>query len=141
MAYMSQERKAQIAPVVKAICKKYNVKATLSVRNHMSLVLNIKQGPFDFMNNHIDAVNHRGYGERISDTQAAYIRNNKCLTVNPYWYQEQFHGTAKKFLTEVITAMNRGNHDNSDIMTDYFDVGWYVDVNIGAWDKPYVLAN
>jgi hypothetical protein len=35
--------------------------------------------------------------------------------------------------------MNMGNHDNSDIMTDYFDVGWYVDVNIGLWNKPYIL--
>jgi hypothetical protein len=35
--------------------------------------------------------------------------------------------------------MNGGNHDNSDVQTDYFDVGWYVDVNIGSWDKPYTL--
>jgi hypothetical protein len=22
-------------------------------------------------------------------------------------------------------------------MTDYFDVGWYIDIKIGKWDKPY----
>jgi hypothetical protein len=38
-----------------------------------------------------------------------------------------------------MTAMNDGNHDRSDIQTDYFDVGWYVDVNIGRWNKPYIL--
>ena len=43
------------------------------------------------------------------------------------------------FLSEVIPAMNEGNHDNSDIMTDYFDVGWYISVNIGRWDKPYIV--
>ena len=26
-----------------------------------------------------------------------------------------------------------------DAMTDYYDVGWYVDVNIGTWEKPYKL--
>jgi hypothetical protein len=57
--------------------------------------------------------------------------------VNPYHYQNHFSGTAKKFLNEVMAAMNAGNHDNSDIQTDYFDVGWYVDVNIGQWNKPY----
>jgi hypothetical protein len=29
------------------------------------------------------------------------------------------------------------NHDNSDIMTDYFDVGWYVNIYVGKWNKPY----
>jgi hypothetical protein len=29
---------------------------------------------------------------------------------------------------ELRDAMNNGNHDNSDIMSDYFDVGWYVSI-------------
>jgi hypothetical protein len=36
--------------------------------------------------------------------------------------------------------MNVGNHDRSDIQSDYFDVGWYVDVNVGAWNQPYELT-
>ena len=35
--------------------------------------------------------------------------------------------------------MNDGNHDNSEIQYDYFDVGWYIDVNIGRWNQPYQL--
>ena len=47
------------------------------------------------------------------------------------------------FYEELLGAMNGvgskySNHDNSDIQTDYFDVGWYVDVNAGIWNKPYV---
>ena len=49
-------------------------------------------------------------------------------------------GEAKKFMDEVETAMNVGNHNNSDIMTDYFDVGWYVRINVGEWDKPYIVT-
>jgi hypothetical protein len=30
-------------------------------------------------------------------------------------------------------------YDNSDIMTDYFDVAYYNNINIGKWDKPYEL--
>jgi hypothetical protein len=26
-------------------------------------------------------------------------------------------------------------------MTDYFDVGWYVDINIGSTDKPFKCTN
>ena len=66
-------------------------------------------------------------------------RKNQSVDVNPYWFKEHFSGVAKSFLLELFQAMNKGNHDNSDIMTDYFDVGWYVDVNIGKWDKPYIV--
>ena len=29
------------------------------------------------------------------------------------------------------------NWDNSDSMTDYFDVNYYLDINIGKWNKRY----
>jgi hypothetical protein len=57
--------------------------------------------------------------------------------VNPYHFKSHYSGKALAFLTEVLAAMNGGNHDRSDIQSDYFDVGWYVDVNIGKWDAPY----
>ena len=133
MAYMSQETKAKIAPAVKAILKKYKVKGSLAVRNHSTLVLNIKQGPIDFIGNFNKTVSDRPGGFRNGSPA------EKSLQVNPYWYHEHFSGKAKSFLSEVLAVMNSGNHDNSDIQSDYFDVGWYVDVNIGQWDKPYAL--
>lgn len=115
MAYMNQERKAKIAANVKPILKKYGMKGSLSVRNHMSICLTITQGPIDFD------------GDRIQ--------------VNPYWYQEHFSGKAKEFLSEVVPAMYSADYyDNSDAMTDYFDTAYYVDVNIGKWNKPYQLV-
>jgi hypothetical protein len=59
--------------------------------------------------------------------------------INPYHFKSHYSGKALKFLTEVYAAMMEGNHDNSDIQTDYFDVGWYVEVNIGKWNKAYDL--
>ena len=140
MAYMSQERKAEIAPKIKTICKKYGIKASLAVRHHSTLVLNIKQGPIDFIENYIGSNNDRSLSRRMSEEQINYLRNKRNLDVNIYWYQDHFSGKAKQFLSEVIAAMNRGNHNNSDIQTDYFDVGWYIDVNIGKWNQPYVLV-
>lgn len=128
MAYMSQERKAQIAPALKAICKKYGVKASVAVRHHSTLVLNIKSGAIDFIGN---------YNERTTNPTG---HAKTYIDVNPYWYHNHFSDTAKEFLSEVFSVMNNGNHDNSDIQTDYFDVGWYVDVNVGRWDKPYELV-
>jgi len=45
-----------------------------------------------------------------------------------------------KFLTELKDAMNVGNYDRSDMQSDYFDVGFYIDINVGNWDKPYILT-
>lgn len=123
MAYMNQERKAKLAPAIKAICKKYGVKATLSVDNYSTLNLNITSGSIDFIKSAERAGSNRGYDH---------------LQVNTFWYRDHFDGIAREFLSEVIPAMNVGNHDRSDLMTDYFDVGWYVGVNIGRWNKPYV---
>lgn len=128
MAYMSQERKAAIAPVVKAICKKYGIKASMAVRHHSTLVLNIKSGSIDFIGN---------YNERTTNPNG---HAKTYIDVNPYWYNDHFTGVALDFMKEVFAAMNTGNHDRSDIQSDYFDVGWYVDVNVGRWDKPYEFA-
>ena len=123
MAYMSQDKKANITPKVKAILKKFNVKGSLAVRNHSTLVLNVKAGSVDFMQDYGNEESAREFG----------------IQVNPYWYHEHFTGKSKQFLKEVLSAMNDGNHDRSDVQSDYFDVGWYVDVNIGKWNKPYTL--
>lgn len=32
---------------------------------------------------------------------------------------------------------NKDNWNNSDAMTDYFDVNYYFDLHIGKWDKPF----
>lgn len=135
MAFMSQEKKAELAPRIKAILGKYGIKGSLSVRHHSTLVLNIASGRIDFIGNlnAVAAGKHRDL--------APYISVEDSFTVNPYWYQEHFDGEALAFLGEVIPVMNEGNHDRSDIMTDYFDVGWYVEVKVGRWDRPYVLGN
>jgi hypothetical protein len=137
MAHFSQARKAQLAPAIKAICKKYGVKATMSVRNHMTFAVTITQGEIDFIGNFNQTVSAT---PRYMADPLGYRPVEKYIDVNPYWFQDHFTGEAKAFLTELLAAMNVGNHDRSDIQTDYFDVGWYVDVNIGRWDKPYALA-
>lgn len=134
MAFVSQSMKKTLALIIKPICKKYGVKATLAVRHHSTLVLNIKSGKIDFL----ESYNRLGMQESRPD-HLPFTPETRYIGVNPYHYKRHFDGKALKFLSEVITAMNYGNHDNSDIMTDYFDVGWYIDVNIGKWDKPYVF--
>ena len=132
MAYMTQDNKKSKAPEVKAVLKKYGLKGgSLSVEHRSTLVLTIRKGELDFISN---------YNTVGEDRISHYGKPNKAegyISINPYWYRDHFDGKCRDFLTEVLDIMNNGNHDRSDIMTDYFDVGWYVSVNIGKWDKPY----
>jgi hypothetical protein len=132
MAYMNQERKAELAPAIKAVFKKYGINGSIAVRNHMALVVSIKSGPIDFFESY----------NRVSMSRfqkCSHSPAQDCMDVNPYRYHDHFDGVAHDCLEELITAMNAGNHNNSDIQSDYFDVGWYANVSIGKWNKPYTL--
>lgn len=113
MAYMNQERKAQISAAIKPVLAKYGMKGTLAVRNHSEIALNLKSGPIDF----------------------------GAKSVNIYWIDEHFSGVARDFLKEAVAAMRvAGWYDRSDVMTDYFDTAYYISINIGRWNQPYEVA-
>jgi hypothetical protein len=135
MAYVSQEMKAKLAPTIRAICKKYGVKASIAVRNHSTLVLNIKQGGIDFIGNY-NKIN----GAKLRPDHLPFQPATKSIDVNTYWFHEHFSGVAETFLTEIVSAMKGPDYfDHSDIQTDYFHRSHYIDINIGRWDKPYAL--
>ena len=136
MAYVSQELKSKLSPAIKAVCKKYGIKASIAVRNHMTLALNVKSGKIDFIGN-----SNRVCGADFYQVAQGFKPNTTGYDqVNPYHFQSHYDGDAKAFLSEVLAVMNDGNWDKSDIQSDYFNVGWYVDVNIGSWNKPYTVA-
>lgn len=118
MAWVSQELKRQLAPNIKAVLKKYGVKGTIAVRDNRVLVVNIKSGPIDFI------------GEYVGKFPSDYFNLSGDAS-------EFFNGRSASLLSELFVAMNNGNWDKSDIMTDYFNVGWYTNVNIGRWSTPY----
>jgi hypothetical protein len=135
MAFVSQSDKAKLAPAIKAICKKYNVKASIAVRYNSTLVLNIKAGPIDFIGNY-NEINSKKF--RPSHLQFQPATGN--IEVNHHWFHDHFDGIAKDFLTEIIPAMKGPDFfDNSDIQTDYFNCSHYFAVKVGKWDKPYEL--
>jgi hypothetical protein len=135
MAWMNQTRKAKIAQALKPVLAKYGVKGSLSVRNHSTICLT---GKIDFIENYIKTDAEKPYAKHFSEDQVAYIRKNQSIDVNPYWFQDHFTGKAKAFLTEALQALKSADwYDESDAQTDYFNIAYYVDLNIGKWNKPY----
>ena len=141
MAYMSQERKKVIAANIKKVATKYGFKGrdiTVGVHHHSSLVVNINAGPLDFIGD-ANAFN-REYAERRGQ-QFYEVKGN--YSVNPYYCEEHaVDKKIKKFFKELLAAIkSTGYYNNSDIMTDYFDHDFYIDINVGRWDREYVLKD
>ena len=137
MAYMSQEKKAKIAPKIKAILAKFKVKGSLAVRKHMTLCLNLKSGSIDFIanSNTVCGNSHYQVARGFKPSTSGYDQ------VNPYHFKDHYDGKALAFMQEVFHAMKGADwYDNSDAQTDYFDTAYYVDVNIGKCNKPYILS-
>jgi hypothetical protein len=116
MAYINQEKKAVIAAALKVALKDCpSVKYSLSIQYHMKITCRIKQGP-----------------KFLDPTGKGHI------DVNTYHIDSNFEPEAAKLLNKIKECLDMGNHDNSDVQSDYFDVGWYINIEIGHWDKPYV---
>ena len=113
MAYIGQDTKKQLAPAIKAVLKKFGVKGTIGIDNHRGLKVNLKEGVIDF-------------GEVYHQVNTYHI--------------EKFYGTgiAGQFLNELVTAMKGTKwYNNTDAQIDYFDIAYYIDINIGKWDTDY----
>lgn len=114
-AYFNQDRKKEKAPKIKKVFQKYGVKGTLGVQHYSTFQINIMSGE-------IPLEEFDGGGD-----------------INHYWYErnDKYSKRVKSLFKELLEIANEGNHDRSDSMTDYFDVGWYVDLKVGKHNKPY----
>ena len=140
MAYVNKELKAKVVGLLKAefgANTKAEVTArgfkySLAVRNGSTLILTISEGSIDFIGNYLEKCKEK----------PGFIENHEPVTsiqVNEYHLDSWFSGQALEILTKIKNILNTDNYDNSDVQSDYFDVGHYISINIGKWDKPYRL--
>jgi len=95
----------------------------------MAVVLTLKEGRIDFWNDR----NRDAFRGSLADMFHGH------LDINPYHYRNHLgdHDELKDVFDKIFEALNIDNFDESDIMTDYFHVGHYVNVNVGSFDKPF----
>jgi len=81
MAYMNQERKKQLTPAILAICKKHGLKASVAIKHHSTLVLNIASGPIDFLTQYNERTIARltEQGRMCDYSPATHIQVNEYL--------------------------------------------------------------
>lgn len=129
MAYINQEKKKEIHEALKGIIPK-GWKWSLSIHHHSTLNLLIQAAPVDLMSTLVPSKYEQDtYPLKSADINVYYVRDA---------FKVEEEVIADLFVS-IRDAMMAGNHDNSDIQSDYFDVGWYISIKLGKWDKPFTV--
>jgi hypothetical protein len=139
MAYVSQEVITKARTALKALNKEYGVKATFSGKGDSTLYLTIAEGSIDFIGNFCENV----ASKRIQhDTQQVidWVTKQQSISVNQYYLDSSFSGIALEYLEKAKAIMYVDHWDKSDIQSDYFNCSYYVNINVGRWNKPYKLV-
>ena len=136
MAYINQEQKKEKNLKIKELLKtKYadlKIKHTMGIEHYSTLRFTIVSSTIDFK---------KLYAEKFENGTTEYDRSNDTdWQINEYYIEDNFTGKVLEMFNDVKNIMMAGNHNNSDSMTDYFDVGWYIAITAGRWNKPYILV-
>lgn len=68
--------------------------------------------------------------------------DEKYIQVNHYNIEKEDRLTeaARHILSDVYSFAISYNYDDSDGMIDYHDTNFYLDINVGRWDKPFKVV-
>lgn len=140
MAYITKSEVQEKRKLISALCKEYGITATVSGANSSTLTVTIRKGKIDFLGNYVDTVSGNWINSQQQKDNALFYKKRGHMAVNHYYIDMQFSGIAFDFMMELLQIMKIGHYDHSDSMADYFDVAWYNGINIGEWNKPYILT-
>ncbi|CAB4130033.1 hypothetical protein UFOVP116_236 [uncultured Caudovirales phage] len=120
MAYFDETMKQVIEPAITALCKKYKVRAKLSInKKHDTVKLTIKRGKLALFGSDL-----KGQG---------------CIQMSHYSPDVVPGEDANNFLFTAFAILNAGNYNKSPIPNAYCDPAFYVVVKIGTKTKPYAI--
>lgn len=67
------------------------------------------------------------------------VDDTKYYQINQYYIEtsDKLTDLGKRIAQKMYEISSADNWDNSDPMTDYYNVNYYLHLSVGAWDKPY----
>ena len=132
MAYISSESVKDKRNRIKKALPEF--KFSVTIDNYSSIIIRIVEGPLP-MPVYESQERERIHGGLYSDD---FRKDNQ--QVNHYWYKDHYKDFPEwiKVFNQIIEIANEGNYDESDIQSDYHHVGFYLNLEIGRWDKPYI---
>ncbi len=119
MAFVSTEQSKTVKQALQAeFPAKDGWKFSVSIEHHSSLRVAIMQAPINLI-----------------ESTDEYDQRNQYQSFNVYHLDNYSN---RETLEKIHAIANKGNFDESDSMTDYFHVGFYLDITAGKWNKPFV---
>ena len=116
MAYISTEEVKVIREELKKnFPSRLGWKLSIVRRDYLSLSISIIQAPFELRND----------------------QNNAYEPVNQYWIESRENTQSIPPLKKIFEIANKNNYNRSDVQSDYFDVGYYLNISIGHFGKPF----
>ena len=125
MAYIKKEEISAIRNELKKRFGHTGLKFGVKNRHHSSVHVTIKAGPIDFSDIYRD-------GDEYADINIYHLQN--------YGQHTPFFEELEKIIKTAPALAEGGRKwfDKSDMMTDYFHTAFYIDLDVGSYDKPYV---
>jgi len=125
MAYIKKEEISAIRNELKKRFGHTGLKFGVKNRHHSSVHVTIKAGPIDFSDIYRD-------GDEYADINIYHLQN--------YGQHTPFFEELEKIIKTAPALIEGGREwfDKSDMMTDYFHTAFYIDLDVGSYDKPYV---
>lgn len=123
MAYVSKETKASIVAALEATgAKKEGFSWTTGVEHHSTIKVRIRKVPDWFKVKDVDIVRqcYSEYGCEINTYHPGHM----------FDVSDADQAKSLEWIEKFIAAMDTGNWDKSEPMTDYFNVGWYKTLRI-----------
>lgn len=103
---------------------------------HVS-IMSAPQDVFDFSG---QTENYRGEMVPAAELYSDVVER-KYMQVNQYHVKEHYGLSqyGRDVIAKVNNIVNSFNYDDSDSQIDYFDTRFYLHLNIGKWDKPFIV--
>ena len=141
MAFISQEEKRELMPEIKKVLKTFNMKGTVSINNHSTLIVTLSQGDLDLIS----------VENKLRTTRHSHFPESSLYLVDTHFTQSYHHldklievGEHKvfNFYTALFKAMKGSKwFDKSDMMTDYCHIAYYCYIDVGrSKAKPYICT-
>ena len=138
MASINAEQTKAIRKALKERFPQHKFSVKIGAGNH-SVSVSVVEGPaFD---------QEEAQWNHVEDKFVESDLNKDHTQINSYWLEDHYPKNAK-FFQEIVEIIKTAPYnagvgdlwfDKSDIRTDYFHTSYYINLHVGAWDKPFQI--
>lgn len=76
----------------------------------------------------------------MSAPKEVFVDTTKKHMQGAHYHKEPLTSYGQLVIETITEYVQSYNYDDSDPYTDYFNVNFYVSINIGKWDKPFEVV-